>query len=170
MCFRCIEQPLGQGEELLIRCTVQLQYSCSLKSQIASVGEIKTSHSAIGNSLLVRASCWESRISWVWTGKWIHFLGAFSNNLNASYEGYEFLGLRLKPPRFCCLVQYPTFCGFHPDIPTYYSTPSTKSPYAYPIRLLENTYILKGLLSTFIIRDFSGSKVLKRLQKCGLNT
>lgn len=57
MCFRCIEQPLGQEEEL-----DTLQYSCSLKSQIALVGEIKTSHSTIGNSLLIKASCWESRI------------------------------------------------------------------------------------------------------------
>lgn len=43
--------------------------SCSPKSQIASVGEIKASPSTIGDSLLIRAPCWKNRISWGWTGK-----------------------------------------------------------------------------------------------------
>ena len=48
-----------------------------------------------------------------------HILGACSNNLTF---GYEFLGLRLKPPCFCCLVgetffQHSASCGFHPDVP-----------------------------------------------------
>lgn len=44
----------------------------------------------------------------------------------------------------------------------------TNSLYAYAVTLLATIYILKGLLSTFVVCDFTGSEVPTHLQKRGL--